>query len=237
MTRKMSKKEVLLQRTWLLHWVLFSPFSQQLGLHHTKSWQRGWERVIAWVRDLVGRVCECPSLCHFGAQAEKVEVKLLDFFLNEKSLYLTQPMSTTVGVAHGCTHQCQEACDERQCWDLSWISWFLFKFLQLTVPVLMCMLCLCLTQVLHLPLLPSPVPVRSFLPDPTEAVKAPDEGTLRMFRMFRIASLYISKAPSYGKLSAEDTVWDHSARVCCNLLCNSPCKVLFANHHVQIPVA
>ena len=36
----------------------------------------------------------------FGAQAEKVEVKLLDFFLNEKSLYLTQmpPTSTTVGL-------------------------------------------------------------------------------------------------------------------------------------------
>ena len=32
------------------------------------------------------------------------------------------------------------------------------------------------TQVMHLPLLPSPVPVRSFLPDPTETVEAPDEG-------------------------------------------------------------
>ncbi|CAE7419230.1 unnamed protein product [Symbiodinium natans] len=42
---KMSKKEVLLQRTWLLHWSLFPIFT-----------------------------------------AEKVEVKLLDFFLNEKSL-------------------------------------------------------------------------------------------------------------------------------------------------------
>ncbi|CAK9097603.1 Eukaryotic translation initiation factor 3 subunit E (eIF3e) (Eukaryotic translation initiation factor 3 subunit 6) [Durusdinium trenchii] len=44
-TTKMSKKEVLLQRTWLLHWSLFPIFT-----------------------------------------AEKVEVKLLDFFLNEKSL-------------------------------------------------------------------------------------------------------------------------------------------------------
>jgi len=42
---KMSKKDVLLQRTWLLHWTLFPIFT-----------------------------------------AEKVEVKLLDFFLNEKSL-------------------------------------------------------------------------------------------------------------------------------------------------------
>ena len=41
----MTKKEVLLQRTWLLHWSLFPIFT-----------------------------------------AEKVEVKLLDFFLNEKSL-------------------------------------------------------------------------------------------------------------------------------------------------------
>lgn len=42
---KVSKREVLLQRTWLLHWTLFAIFS-----------------------------------------ADKVEVKLLDFFINEKSL-------------------------------------------------------------------------------------------------------------------------------------------------------
>jgi len=44
-TSKMSKKEVLLQRTWLLHWALFAIFT-----------------------------------------GDKVENKLLDFFLNEKSL-------------------------------------------------------------------------------------------------------------------------------------------------------